>query len=99
MIKRHHPERALAMGVTVLGHMGNGGGTFRAVPPRHALGPSGRSGGVKHQRESLGIRAWFSKRRIARQESGERNLARLLRRFERNAREFPASRACCNRRR
>ena len=53
MVERHHAQRALAVTILVLCHVGQCGHTFGPVPTRHTLRGAGSAGGVEHQRQIL----------------------------------------------
>ena len=85
MIERHDAERALAVGVHVLRHMGDRGGTFGALAARHALRLRRSPGGVEHDRPRIGSDTRLGRRCFARQQCQERDFA-VLRGIEGDAR-------------
>ncbi len=87
VIKRHDTERVLAVGVKVLRHVGERGGTFGALAAGHALRLRRRPGGVEHHRPGVGGHARERVRRGLRGERGEADIG-WQRRIERDARQL-----------
>ena len=61
VIQRHHAQRAFAVAVLVLRHVGERGDALGAVAARHAFRCAGRARGVEHQRQVVGVgqRCWL----------------------------------------